>query len=64
MTKALENWRKEYPELYEKTIQEIPMGRMADPEKDIGRLCVFLTSDGKYITGETITVQGGSGLRP
>ncbi len=64
MTKALENWRKEYPELYEKTIQDIPMGRMADPEKDIGRLCVFLTSDGKYITGETITVQGGSGLRP
>ncbi len=64
MTKALENWKVEYPELYEKTIQGIPMGRMADPETDIGRLCVFLTTDGKYITGETITVQGGSGLRP
>ncbi len=64
MTQALENWRIEYPELYEKTIQGIPMGRMADPETDIGRLCVYLSTDGKYITGETITVQGGSGLRP
>lgn len=64
MTEALENWRAEYPELYAKTIQGIPMGRMADPETDIGRLCIFLTTDGKYITGETISVQGGSGLRP
>ncbi|NMA48748.1 MAG: SDR family oxidoreductase, partial [Tissierellia bacterium] len=55
---------KDYPELYAKTIQGVPMGRFADPEKDIGRLCIFLSSDGKYITGETISVQGGSGLRP
>lgn len=64
MTSALENWRAEYPELYDKTIEGIPMQRFADPEKDIGSLCVFLSTDGKYITGETITVQGGSGLRP
>lgn len=64
MTESLENWKQEYPELYERTIQGIPMGRFADAETDLGRLCVFLSSDGKYITGETITVQGGSGLRP
>lgn len=65
MTESLEKWRDEYPELYARTIQGIPMGRFADAEKDIGRLCIFLSSeDGKYITGETITVQGGSGLRP
>ncbi len=47
------------------TIKAVPMGRFADPEQDIGRLCVFLASDdASYITGETITVQGGSGLRP
>ena len=52
-------------EAYEKTIRDIPMGRMADPEGDIGELCVFLSSDkASYITGETFTVQGGSGLRP
>lgn len=64
MTESLEQWRENYPELYERTIQGVPMGRFADPEKDLGVLCVFLCSEGKYITGETITVQGGSGLRP
>ena len=65
MTEKLAQWQKEYPDLYDKTVQGVPMGRFADAEKDIGRLCIFLSSeDGKYITGETITVQGGSGLRP
>lgn len=65
MTEGLEKWKAEYPDLYEKTIQGIPLGRFADPEKDIGRVCVFLASEeGSFITGETITLQGGSGLRP
>ena len=64
MTEQLEAWSKEYPEVYAKTIQGVPMQRFADAETDIGRLCVFLGTDGKYITGETITVQGGSALRP
>ena len=65
MTPGLEKWRDEYPKLYEQTIQGIPLGRFADPEKDIGKVCVFLASeDAAYITGETITLQGGSGLRP
>lgn len=65
MTPKLEAWREAYPEAYEKTIRDIPMGRMADPEGDIGELCVFLSSDkASYITGETFTIQGGSGLRP
>lgn len=65
MTEGLEKWKEEYPELYQKTIQAIPMQRFADAEKDIGAMCVFLASDaGHYITGETITIQGGSGLRP
>lgn len=64
MTEQLESWKAEYPDLFKKTIENIPMGRFADPKKDIGVLAVFLSSEGKYITGETITVQGGSGLRP
>ena len=65
MTESLEQWKEAYSELYAKTIQGIPLGRFADPEKDIGRVCVFLASDdASYITGETITLQGGSGLRP
>ena len=65
MTESLEQWRDAYPELYAKTIQGIPLGGFADAEKDIGRVCVFLASeDGSYVTGESITLQGGSGLRP
>ena len=65
MTESLKSWKEEYPDLYNRTIDSIPMGRFADPEKDLGRLCIFLSSeDGSFITGETITMQGGSGLRP
>ena len=65
MTESLEQWRDAYPDLFAKTIQGIPLGRFADPEKDIGCVCVFLASDdASYVTGETITLQGGSGLRP
>ena len=65
MTESLKEWKENYPELYEKTIQGIPLGRFADPKNDIGRVCVFLASeDASFVTGETITLQGGSGLRP
>ena len=65
MTESLQQWRENYPELYEKTIQGIPLGHFADPKKDLGKVCVFLASeDAGYVTGETITLQGGSGLRP
>lgn len=65
MTESLMEWKENYPDLFAKTIQGIPLGRFADPVNDIGRVCVFLASDdASYVTGETITLQGGSGLRP
>lgn len=65
MTESLQEWKENYPDLFAKTIQGIPLGRFADPIEDIGRVCVFLASDdASYVTGETVTLQGGSGLRP
>jgi len=65
MTSALEQWKQAYPEVYQQTIKGIPAGRFGDAEKDIGGTCLFLASEAaKYISGETITMQGGSGLRP
>ncbi len=65
MTESLKEWKENYPDLFQKTIQGIPLGRFADPMNDIGRVAVFLASeDASYITGETISLQGGSGLRP
>ena len=65
MTESLMQWKEQFNDLYEKTIQGIPLGHFADPKDDIGRVAVFLASeDAHYVTGETITLQGGSGLRP
>ena len=64
-TAQLEAWKAYQPEAYEKNIHGIPMGRFGDSEKDIGRVCVQLaTPDFKYMSGETLELQGGSGQRP
>lgn len=65
MTEQLENFKESYPEAYEKNLKAVPMGRFGDPEKDIGRVCVHLGSpDFKYMSGETLTLEGGMGQRP
>ena len=65
MTSQLENFRESYPQAYEKNLRAVPMGRFGDPEKDIGRVCVLLGSpDFKYMSGETLTLEGGMGQRP
>ena len=41
-----------------------PAGHYGDVEKEIGRVCVQLASpDFKYMNGETLTLEGGMGLR-
>jgi 3-oxoacyl-[acyl-carrier protein] reductase len=38
-----------------------PLGRVGDPEADIGPVAVFLASDlARYVTGQTIVADGGS----
>ena len=64
-TAQLENFKATYPEAYEKNLKAVPAGRFGDPEQDIGRVCVHLGSpDFKYMSGETITLEGGLGQRP
>ena len=65
MTDKLAQWGKENPEMFQKNLDDIPLGRYGDAEKDIGKVCVFLASyDAKYITGDTIFIQGGVGMKP
>lgn len=65
MTDKLEQWGKENPEMFDKNIKEIPLGRYGNAEKDVGKICVFLGSyDAKYITGDTLFISGGSGMKP
>lgn len=64
-TAQLENFQEAYPEAFEKNVKMPPMGHYADPELEIGRACVQLASpDFKFLTGETLTLEGGLGLRP
>ncbi len=38
-----------------------PMGRLGDPESDIGGVALFLASDdARYITGNTLFADGGA----
>lgn len=61
----LENFEKEYPDAFKANVKMPPAGHYGDVEKEIGRVCVQLASpDFKYMSGETLTLEGGMGLRP
>ena len=64
-TAQLENFQKAYPEAFAANVKMPPMGHYGDAEKEIGRVCVQLAHpDFKYMSGETLTLEGGMGLRP
>ena len=64
-TAQLENFEKAYPEAFKANVHMPPMGHYGDSELEIGRVCVQLASpDFKYMTGETLTLEGGMGQRP
>lgn len=64
-TAQLENFEKEYPDAFKANVKMPPAGHYGDVEKEIGRVCVQLASpDFKYMSGETLTLEGGMGLRP
>jgi len=49
------------PENAAKLLEQNPMGRMGDPEEDIGGIAVFLASEAsRYLTGNTLFADGGS----
>ena len=64
-TAQLEQFQKAYPDAFEKNVHTPPAGYFGRPEADIGRVCVQIAHpDFKYMTGETLTLEGGLGLRP
>ncbi|MBR2879733.1 MAG: SDR family oxidoreductase, partial [Oscillospiraceae bacterium] len=64
-TAQLENWANAYPEAFKANVKMPPMGHYGNVETEIGRVCVQLAHpDFKYLTGETLTLEGGMGLRP
>lgn len=64
-TAQLEQFQEAYPDAFKANVHMPPMGHYGNSELEIGRVCVQLANpDFKYMTGETITLEGGMGLRP
>lgn len=55
-------WKQFAPDDYAKAVKRVPMKRIGDVRTDVGALVAFLLgSDAKFITGQTIHVDGGIG---
>jgi NAD(P)-dependent dehydrogenase (short-subunit alcohol dehydrogenase family) len=60
---ALKSWAEARPEEAQAFFQTVPLRRIGDCERDIGRAVVFLCGpDSAYITGHTLPVDGGQVL--
>ena len=56
----LERMRREDPEAYARTRDATALGRVGDPEIDVGRAVAFLAGpDAGFITGTSIALDGG-----
>lgn len=59
-TSHFEDYRRRDPDGFAARMRAIPLGRLADPEHEIGRAVVFLVGpDAAMITGTTLPVDGG-----
>lgn len=59
-TEPFKKWAEEFPEAYQAILEKVPMRRQGITGEDIVPVIVFLASkDSKFITGQTIMVDGG-----
>ena len=60
-----DRFRDAYPDAFKANVKMPPMGQYGNAETEIGRVCVQLAMpDFKYMSGETLTLEGGMGQRP
>jgi 3-oxoacyl-[acyl-carrier protein] reductase len=59
-TPAMTAAAEQDPALRPRLARRVPLGRLGDPEADIGAAVVYLAGDGaRYVTGQTLVVDGG-----
>lgn len=65
MTTATERAIRQWDGFAEVILAATPLGRIGDPEEDIGGVALFLASDdSRYLTGMTLYADGGMFLSP
>jgi acetoacetyl-CoA reductase len=47
------------PEILDKIIAQIPLGRLGEPSEVAGAVAYLVSEDGAYITGQVIDLNGG-----
>ena len=61
VTPAFEAMLESAPQMARRVVKQVPMGYMGDPERDIAGVVAFLAgNDARYVTGNTLFVDGGS----
>lgn len=61
LTAGVEAWSKAAPELYQQSLEKVPLGRFGDPQTDVAPIVAFLISDDSvYMTGQTLMADGGA----
>lgn len=61
LTEGVQAYLAANPGIEDRLLAGTPMHRFGDPEADIGRVAVFLASDdARYMTGQTLMVDGGT----
>lgn len=62
-TEPNKKWKATHPEIIDRIVGAIPMGRMGDP-REIGALAVYLASDAaRFMTGASLVIDGGQTCR-
>ncbi|RLP84103.1 SDR family oxidoreductase [Mycetocola lacteus] len=60
LTEGVKWWTENYPEQAAAALASVPLGRIGDVEADIAPAVVFLAGDdSRYITGQTLMIDGG-----
>lgn len=61
LTEGVASWKEQFPDQYKQSIDQVPLGRFGDPQKDVAPIVAFLLSDdSQYMTGQTLMADGGT----
>lgn len=65
LTEASKMWKEACPDEYTAAMETVPMKKLGDPDTDVTPAVMFLVSDdSRFVTGQTIGVDGGATMLP